>query len=276
MFLHIFLHQDNTPMLIRFFTVLLLIVSLLTPAQAALTIQGARIIFEESRGEATVHMQYTGSVPALLQVWMDSGTAEGAPGSEDVPFIMLPALTRLEPGMGQSIRILRVGDGGFPADRESVLYFNTLEVPPAPTAQIAANDAYMQFSIKGRLKFFYRPKGLTLKPEKAFEQLQFSLDEPLADGRMQLRIHNPSPYHVTLTTLELRHADDSGAPGTRPLLGFNHYSRAGRMVAPMQELLMPLEWVEAAPGTPLPANLRVDFTVINDAGGMPRLRQALN
>jgi len=263
-------------MLIRPFIALLWAVSLSTPAQAALTIQGARIIFEESRGEATVHMQYTGSVPALLQVWMDSGAAEGAPGSEESRFIMLPALTRLEPGMGQSIRILRVGDGGFAQDRESVLYFNTLEVPPAPTTQLAAGDSFMQFSIKGRLKFFYRPKGLTLKPDKAFESLQFSLGEPLADGRMQLRIHNPSPYHVTFAQLELRHADDGGGADTRPLLGFNYYSRAERMVAPMQELLMPLEWVEATPGAPLPTHLRVDFTVINDVGGTPRLQQALN
>jgi len=260
-------------MLIRLLIPLLLLLSL--PAQAALTILGARIIFEERKGEATVQMQYTGATPALLQVWMDSGSAEGGPGDEQVPFIMLPALTRLEPGMDQAIRILGTGDGGFPRDRETVLYFNTLEVPPAPTAQMAEGDSFMQFSIKGRLKFFYRPVGLTGKPELAPEQLQFSLAEPLDDGRMQMRIHNPSPYHVTVTELVLRRADDEDTAEVTPLLGFDIYSRTERMVAPMQELLMPLEWADATPGTALPADMRVHYTVINDVGGTPRLHKGL-
>jgi len=253
-------------MLIRS-TYLLLALVLSIPAQAALTIQGARVIYEEARGETTVHLQYTGDTASLLQVWLDPADSDAPPGHSEVPFILSPAITRLEPDSGQSIRVLRIEDAGLAHDRETLFYFNTLEVPPAPTAQIAAGDPYMQFSIRGRLKFFYRPRGLPLKPEQAFERLQFSLAETLPDGRLQLRIHNPSPYHITFSQLRIRDARDMEDTDTRPLLGFNYRSRAERMVAPMQELLMALEWVEAAPGAALPEHLRVDFSAINDVGG---------
>jgi len=248
----------------------------MAPAQAALVIQGARVIYDETRGEATVQMQYIGQEPTLLQVWLDPATGEAAPGTQKVPFILSPALTRLEPGEGQAVRILRTGLDGLAQDRETLLYFNTLEVPPVSSELVAAGEPHMQFSIRGRLKFFYRPKGLTPRPDAALDGLQFSLADALPDGRMQVRIHNPTPYHVTFSELALRAAADRAEADSRPLLGFNYNSRDERMVAPMDELLLALDWVGAAPGAALPAELKVHYTIINDAGGLLPREQGLN
>jgi len=254
----------------RLLTVLLCLTASLS-AHAGLVIQGSRIIYHEAAGETSVQMRYVGDAPTLLQAWMDTGAESAAPGQDEVPFILMPAVTRLDPGNGQTIRILRTRDG-LPQDRESLFYFNTLEVPPAPTAQMAAGEAFMQFSIRGRFKFFYRPKGLSVSPDKAAESLQFSIAEPAGDGRMQVRVYNPSPYYVTFSTLALQAAGTASDAGTA-LARFGADAPDARMVAPMNELILPLAPESLATGMRLPAEVQVSFTLINDAGGLMTRQQ---
>jgi len=251
-------------MLIRLVTTLLLLTTAVA-AHAGLVIRGSRIIYDETRGESTVHMRYTGEVPVLLQVWLDAGDPDQPPEAGDIPFILTPTVARMDPGNGQSVRILRVGDG-LAQERESLFWFNTLEVPPAPSAEALTTDNFIRFSVRGRFKLFYRPKGLPSNPKLAAGGLRFSLAESLPDGRAQVRIENPSPYHVTLSRLELRRAgDQTSAPA---LLEFQHQSNLERMVAPMGELLMPLEWGALSPGATLPPVLQADYHTINDSGGL--------
>jgi len=252
----------------RLFPALLLFAWSLS-AHAGLVIQGSRIIYQEAAGEATVQMQYVGDAPTLLQVWLDE-SENGEPGERDVPFILMPAVTRLDPGNGQTIRILRIRDE-LPADRESVFYFNTLEVPPAPTGQIAAGEAFMQFSIRGQFKFFYRPNGLPVAAEKAIEMLQFSLAPPAPDGRVQLRVHNPSPYHVTFSSVKLRAAD--AAPDSEALVSFDRDAPEVRMVPPLGEIVLPMAWGALPEGAALPPDAQVEFAIINDAGGVQSRQQ---
>jgi len=274
-------------MLIRAASVLLLLLTCSQSVHAGLVIRGSRIIYEEARGEVTVQMQYVGDSPALLQMWLEPDDSHSAPGEQEVPFIITPAVTRVDPGNGQTVRILRTGDG-LPQDCESVLYFNTLEVPPAPTAQIAAGEAFMQFSIRGSFKFFYRPKGLTAHPGQAPTQLQFSLAGPLPDGRLQLRVNNASPYHVTFSALSVhRGGERKAAQQDDPiaamsalletaLVRFSHDSPGERMVAPFGELLLPLDWGTLPAGSGLPAGIEVGYSIINDAGGVQVYQRPVN
>jgi len=256
-------------MLIRIFTAWLLL-TCSVGAHAGLVIQGSRIIYHEAAGETSVHMQYVGDTPTLLQAWIDAGEESAAPGMEEVPFILMPAVTRLDPGNGQTIRILRIRDG-LPTDRESIFYFNTLEVPPAPTAQMAAGEPFMQFSIRGRFKLFYRPKGLPVGAEQAASMLQFTLAEADAEGRVRLRVSNASPYHVTFSSLALQAVGSGDADSALARFGID--APYERMVAPMGELLLPLEWDALSPGMRLPAELQVDYSIINDAGGLMSRQQ---
>jgi len=129
-----------------------------------------------------------------------------------------------------------------------------------------ANENFIRFSVRGRFKLFYRPKGLPSSPQQAPGVLRFSRHAPLPDGRPQVRIDNPSPYHVTLARLEVRRA---GEPVSAPaLVAFNHQSNLERMVPPMGQLLMPLEWEALTPEAGLPPDLQVDFNTINDSGGV--------
>jgi len=256
-------------MLTRLFIPLLCLIGLF-PAHAGLVIQGSRIIYHEAQGEASVHMQYVGDTPTLLQAWIESGAESKAPGEDEVPFILTPAVARLDPGNGQTIRIMRI-QGGLPRDRESVFYFNTLEVPPTPTAQIAAGEPFMQLSIRGRFKLFYRPVGLPVGSEKSIEMLEFSLAGRDAEGRVQVRVQNASPYHVTFSTLALH--PPGAAEEAEALAGFNHDNPAERMVPPFGELLLSMEWGALSAGARLPAEVEIEFAIINDAGGRQLRRQ---
>jgi len=256
-------------MLTRLFIPLLCLIGLF-PAHAGLVIQGSRIIYHEGQGEATVHMQYVGDAPTLLQAWIETGEQSKAPGEDEAPFILTPAVARLDPGNGQTIRIMRI-QGGLPQDRESVFYFNTLEVPPTPTAQIAAGEPFMQFSIRGRFKLFYRPLGLPVGSEKSIEMLEFSLDGRDAEGRVQLLVRNASPYHVTFSTLAL-HAPGA-AEDAEALVGFSHDNPRERMVPPFGELRLSMDWAALPAGARLPGEVEVEFAIINDAGGRQSRRQ---
>ncbi|MDT4869872.1 putative fimbrial chaperone YadV [compost metagenome] len=134
---------------------------------------------------------------------------------------------------------------GLPADRESYLLLDVLDVPPAPKVPNA-----MQIALRHRLKLFYRPP-LKTTPDQAMVALEWTLP---ASGSTAPGASNPSPYYLTLSNLEVLDAQDRlcGEP-------LDHL-----MLAPFSE-----HRLETA--TCHPASLRYD--VISDAGN-PRPHQA--
>jgi len=244
-----------------------------TLAQAGFSITGTRVVYDEANGEATVHMQRTsGDAPVLLQVWLDDGDATAQPGMQDVPFILTPTASRVEAGRAQVIRILRTRDG-LPGDRESLWFFNALEVPATDEAALAQSNPggnHLRLAMQARMKFFYRPKGLQPRVEDAVALLRFTL-EPTAAGPSQsglsLRIHNPTPYHITVPDLALH----ASAAADAPELARLDDKVFTPMVAPFAELVVPLVApLQAQAGHDLASNraaVQVRYTVINDLGG---------
>jgi len=232
-----------------------------TLTEAALIINGSRFVHVQDSDETTVSFVSQNNYPVLVQAWIDNGDPRANPDVTAVPFILTPAVARVEARQGQTIRVLGTG-GDFPPDRETLFWLNLLEVPPAPKDKIATGDNYLQIAGHARMKFFYRPRGLTVLPEQAHEYLDFSLIPATADGRAQIRVHNGSPYHITFSRLGVRRAGDTAAP---LLAEFSRAAGRERMVAPFGELVMPLD----APTRALTVanNLEVAFSVINDLGG---------
>jgi len=233
-----------------------------TAAQAGLTIRGTRFFYYELSDEAVVSFRSLNDYPVLVQAWIDDGDAEADPGSVAVPFVLSPAVARVEPHEGQSIRILGTG-GDFPPDRETLFWFNLLEVPPVPEDRGTADGNYLQIAGRARMKFFYRPRDLSLPPERAHERLHFSLASAPDDGRAQILVKNDSPYHVTFNHLDVRRVDQGEAEP--PLAQLTADGRQARMVAPFGDLLMPLQGKTAR--LPTDGSVEVVFGVINDLGG---------
>lgn len=170
------------------------------PASAAVTLQGTRVVHDLGKGrDVTVRANNSGERPAMTQVWIDAGDSQARPEHVRTPFRLTPSEPRLlQPQQGQAYRITyapRPSDDPLPSDRESVLYFNLLDIPPKPSD--AAGRNLLQFAVRTRVKLFHRPAGLPGSPRDAAAQLQW---RAVGDA---LQVSNPSAYHVTLSRLTL-------------------------------------------------------------------------
>jgi len=170
------------------------------PASAAVTLQGTRIVHDAGKGrDVTVNATNSGDQPAMVQIWIDDGDSHARPENVRTPFRLTPADPRLlQAHQGQAYRVTyapRPSEAPLPTDRESVFYFNLLDIPPKPTD--AAGKNLLQFAVRTRVKLFHRPAGLPGNARDAATQLQWRARAGA------LMVSNPSAYHVTLSTLTL-------------------------------------------------------------------------
>ena len=104
---------------------------------AGVTIDGTRIIFPSNAKSISVQLRNGFSTPALVQTWIDNGDIDQIPNADQIPFVLTPPLSRVEPNKGQIIRIIPTGSPSLPQDRESLFWFN-----------MSANTAYASIKAK--------------------------------------------------------------------------------------------------------------------------------
>ncbi len=166
-----------------------------------------------------------------------------------------PGLARIDPGKGQSLRLMFVGPA-LPAAKESVFWLNVLEIPPKSQE---ADVNSLQMAFRSRVKIFYRPEGLAGNPVDAMEQLQWRA-VPASNGKgFALEAYNPSAFHVSLASLSL-------------MVGAVRSESDGGMVAPGETKQFALPTVKALPG----AGAQVEFSAINDYGVPMPVRRTLS
>lgn len=189
---------------------------LISPASAAVVVDGTRVVLDARRGnDVTVTARNNGNVPALVQVWIDAGDAGRSPDDIRTPFQLTPVEPRLiQDQQSQAYRLTYAphpADPALASDRESLFYFNLLDIPPKPREAQGSN--LLQFAVRSRMKLFFRPAGLPGQPAAAAAGLRWST---APDGAPQLRVHNPSPYHVTLTRISLADGKELAAEMVAP------------------------------------------------------------
>lgn len=234
------------------YSILLCSLVAIAPVSAAVTLQATRIVHDAAKGrDATLRAANTGDQPALTQVWIDDGDGRARPEDIRTPFRLTPADPRLlQPHQGQAYRITyapRPSDPALPRDRESVFYFNLLDIPPAPAGAEQAN--LLQFAVRTRIKLFHRPQGLAGKAEDAAASLRWSVG---AD-RGTLRIHNASAFHVSLDHITLE-------DGTSPPVD---------MIAPFSTVDVPMHQPPRLPAT-------VTYSWLDDYGAQREGRGPIN
>lgn len=229
----------------------------LTQANAGIVITGTRVIFPAKQQEVTVKLNNNGSKPSLVQAWVDTGNIELTPANSDAPFVLYPALSRVDPAKGQSLRLMFTG-ALLPQDKESVFWLNVLDVPPKP--EISAEQNAMQIAFRSRIKIFYRPDGLKGNAEDAIEQLKWQLLPHDNKQQLLLQAVNNSAFHVSFVKLAL-------------VMGDDYYESEDGMVAPGQTKQFPLPATfEFAPA----AELKVAFQAINDYGAFVPVVQPIS
>jgi len=213
---------------------------------AGILTEGTRIIYPADSESRTLLIANTNPWPVLVQTWVDQG--EGDPGAADAPFVVLPAIFRLEPSATERLRIVHTGKP-FPEDRESLLWLNLYEVPPvdADTEADTDDDARLTLTFNTQLKVLYRPEGLRA-PDDLAAQLQFRLLER-QDGRWCVSAYNPTPWHASISALHVDGMDGPLAADEADLLLPPFSTRCYRLG-------------EGVPGE----DADVHFSVIGDAG----------
>jgi P pilus assembly chaperone PapD len=226
-------------------------------AHAGVVISGTRVIFPAQDREATVKLSNEGKQPALVQIWIDKGQASANPDALKVPFTVSPPITRIEPSKGQVLRVVYTGEP-LPTDRESLFYFNMLEVPPKTAKSEDGSENFLKFAVRTRIKLFYRPQGLTGTSDDAIKDLHWSL---VRDGNNDsVKIANNSPYYVSLGRIEATadgHAYVAEGNGVVPPLGTVQFVFKGMSV-----------------NTP-PSSVKLSAVAINDYGAHVSLNPVL-
>ncbi|AOY93697.1 hypothetical protein BKK79_19215 [Cupriavidus sp. USMAA2-4] len=238
--------------------------ALAAPVQASLVLQGTRLVFPGNARDVSLQIQNSGNAPALMQTWIDDGRADLPPDRVTTPFMVTPAVSRVEPDSGAVLRISRLRDD-LPQDRESVYWINVVDVPPTPKT---TQRDFVLLSFRTRIKLFYRPAPLvTREVSVAGDRLTWTLlpapahagQPPSGRAAQQIEVSNPTPYYVSFSAVEAKVGDKVVDAG-------------GGMVAPFSQLRFDLH--DNLPRTAERPAVR--YHVITDFGGTHTLEKFLD
>lgn len=174
-------------------------------ALADMVIDTTRVIYPESRREVSFKVtNVSKDRPAFVQMWLDDGNPSAAPEDAVTPFNLTPPVARLNADAGQLVRLTYTGEP-LPTDRESVFWFNMLELPPK-----SAEQNKLSFAVRTRIKVFFRPKALSGNPAALMKDVKWRVIKK--DNNWVAEGDNPTAYHMSLFGLRLGHNGTYEAP----------------------------------------------------------------
>lgn len=169
----------------------------------------SRVIYHSSAKEASVQFFNHAVTPLLVQAWVDDGDVSLGAAARPGPYDVMPPVCRIEPAAAQNVRIF-LSAKDFPRDREHVSYLNVMYTDPVNPADEAgeAVGGAVRFSIRHRIKIFYRPKGL--RRESIGGDAPILIRQRSDGDAIDVELVNPGPFYVTLAgQLKLISATDS-------------------------------------------------------------------
>lgn len=215
-----------------------------TLVQASVVITGTRVIYPGDAREKTVQLTNQDSFPNVVQAWIDVNDPASSPVGTEAPFLVNPAVSRMAPGSGQTLRILYTGTG-IPQDRESLFHLNVLQIPPRNASKAEQNQ--MLLMLRNRLKLFYRPASITGSPEQLPEKLHFSLVQ--SGSNWSVKVENPTGYHASFG-------------GATLSIGQRQWKLQPKMVQPMGQT----QWRALSPSALPSGTAKLSAMLINDYG----------
>ncbi|AZT34363.1 fimbrial chaperone [Salmonella enterica subsp. enterica serovar Stanleyville] len=223
------------------------VLSVIQPAQADIVLSGTRVVYKAAQQNTTIRLENKGSTPALVQSWLDDGDSNADPSTINVPFNATPPVSRIEPGRGQTVTLTYTGSSALPKDRESIYWFNVLEVPPKMKDAEVKDKNVLQLAFRTRIKLFYRPDGLDGTASDAPQKLQWRMQQKA--GKAVVHVTNPTGYYVSFNKVEA-------------VVGGRKYAVSSSMVAPKGESDFTISGL-----TGTPAKTSISYIAISDFGG---------
>lgn len=164
-------------------------------SNANVVMTGSRIIYPEGKPFVNVTLKNKSNDVFMVQSWLESKQQ----GSNGIPFIALPPLIKLQSEQKSEIRIIHTDKENLPQDRESVFYYNFLQIPSSlavSKASVGRNKIVL--TVRHKVKLFYRPQ----KTQNYKRNWQDDFNVELVnyrDSLATLRFHNKQPLHVSLS-----------------------------------------------------------------------------
>ncbi|WP_122095159.1 fimbria/pilus periplasmic chaperone [Rahnella sp. Larv3_ips] len=167
-------------------------------ASAVVNAEKTRVVFNSGSIAESLSLVNSEKEPVVVQVWTDNGDPTVSPDQVHTPVVINPPVFKMKPGEIRNIRLLLVSAGSLPQDRESVYWLNIYQIPPNTETQ-HKGDKKIVLPLKIRMKVFVRPEKIGELQENDAQKLQFSIDRE--SGNKTLLIQNPTPWHLTLSSL---------------------------------------------------------------------------
>lgn len=244
-----YIHMFNNCTLIKKITglFLLLILSLFSVmVSASVTMIGNRIIYPSDNASVNVEFRNKDIIPYAVQTWLDDGDTESTPATGNAPFIASPPLFRIAANGGQVLRIAFNGSRNLPQDRESVFYFNFLQIPPVNAGEAGNQQKNkMLIMLKNRVKVFYRPVAIASESKTFFDKINVTSQSK--NGGAVINIENNSPFYASVTDVRVKH-------------GKQVYKQKAQMIAPFSKDSVLFKKIQDIKG----ATVIVDY--LNDQG----------
>ncbi len=118
--------------------------SMMQTAQAALTVNTTRIVFDSDNSSTSVVIANPSPRPYAVQTWVNTAKDDT---DTAVPLATSPGLFRLDPGKEQMVQISRLPNK-LPKDRETLFYLNVQEIPEATPGDVNV----LNIALRTRLK----------------------------------------------------------------------------------------------------------------------------
>ncbi|MGV6985512.1 fimbria/pilus periplasmic chaperone [Providencia hangzhouensis] len=176
----------NSPFLLLT-SVFTLTISVISAANAAVTLDRTRIIFDGNQPSINITIRNDNpELPYLAQSWLENALEQKL---ETGPIIATPPIQRMEPKSTSLVRLSTAPDiAKLPQDRESLFYYNLREIPPK-----SSEAGVLQIALQSRVKLFYRPESIV-----AQSKTDWTKYITLTATSSGYTLDNPTPFYLTV------------------------------------------------------------------------------
>lgn len=170
---------------------------LVTPClQAGVSMLGTRIVYPEASKGVNVELRNLGEATFIVQSWV-SQFSDDQTSADKVPFVVTPPIAKLVGNQKQKFKISFTHQQILPQDRESIFYFNFLEVPYSEAVMDNSDGNKLQLTVRHQLKLFYRPEAVQKQTRKIARD---AVLQTIRNGKnLILRYSNNSPYYLSMS-----------------------------------------------------------------------------
>ncbi|EJD6353720.1 molecular chaperone, partial [Proteus mirabilis] len=151
---------------IKLLFLMLLTLCVINQAYAAVSLGATRVIYFAGEKQVKLPVINNDEKRYLIQSWI-----ENSEGKKDNSFVITPPLFSMQGKKENTLRIIDATNNKLPKDRETLFWLSVKSIPAVEKS--LANENMLQLAIISKIKFFYRPKDLTISPDENYKKLQF-------------------------------------------------------------------------------------------------------